>query len=184
MGYRSTFITNAGYFKFPEWFVKKYKEGFNFYKSDMTPINSKDEYKRYDCEDFEKDIVRCLIESSKPHETIHGVWLDENGVITKVTFTDSGVEELYEYDMYSVEEKRINWQEFGFEGGNCISSAEEWDKFKREQIDICDFKKAIRIGDIIIKDVGVPYFCFPADAEGRKSKETLIKFFKRYNMEI
>lgn len=97
MGYRSTFITSDDNFEFSNEFVEKYKERYNFYNENNLPISSKHEYKRH-WDDLEDDIVNELNKQNS-NLAICGVWLHEDGLITKVIFTKDGVEEVHLYDL-------------------------------------------------------------------------------------
>lgn len=97
MGYRSTFITEDNNFEFSNEFVEKYKERYNFYNENNLPISSKQEYKRH-LDYLEEDIVNELNRQNN-NLSICGVWLHEDGLITKVIFTKDGVEEFDLYDL-------------------------------------------------------------------------------------
>lgn len=99
MGYRSTFITEDGCFKFSDEFVEKYKDRYNFggIEANSLPISSKSEYKRY-WDRLEEDIVKELnnqdAKNNIPYDSILAVWLHEDGEITKVVFEKDGVTDL------------------------------------------------------------------------------------------
>lgn len=99
MGYRSTFITEDGCFKFSDEFVEKYKDRYNFggIEENSLPISSKSQYKRY-WDELEEDIVKELNDQpptvSYHYKNIVGVWLHEDGEITKVVFEKDGVTDL------------------------------------------------------------------------------------------
>lgn len=97
MGYRSTFITEDGNFEFSDEFVEKYKERYNFYNGNNLPISSKHEYKRY-WDNLEKDIVNEIIKFDSDR-IIMGVWLHEDGMVTKVYFTKDGIEDVDLWDL-------------------------------------------------------------------------------------
>lgn len=91
MGYRSTFITDDWKFTFSESFVDKYKDRYNFGKNNCLPISSKHNYERF-WDDLEKDIVNEL-KLQNSDWRIFGVWLHEDGKITRLVFTKDGVDD-------------------------------------------------------------------------------------------
>jgi len=91
MGYRSTFITDEWDFNFSNSFFDKYKERYNFGINNSLPISSKAEYKRY-WDNIEVDIVNELKKQNSEHRIV-GVYLHEDGLITRVIFTKDGVED-------------------------------------------------------------------------------------------
>ena len=91
MGYRSTFITDHWGFTFSESFVEKYKERYNFGSENSLPISSKYEYKRF-WDELEDDIVNEL-KLQNSDWRIFGVWLREDGKITRLVFTKEGVDD-------------------------------------------------------------------------------------------
>ncbi len=94
MGYRSTLITDHWDFKFPDWFVEKYKERYNFGKNNSLPLSSKTEVRRF-WDNAEEDIVKCLLEQ-KSDWRILAIWLHGDGKITRIVFDKNGTHDFEE----------------------------------------------------------------------------------------
>ena len=96
MGYRSTFITDDWNFKFSDEFVEKYKERYNFGRNNTLPISSKSEFVRF-WDNLEEDIVKEM-NLKNSSSTIFGIWLHEDGQISRIIFSKEGVSDYVEFE--------------------------------------------------------------------------------------
>lgn len=100
MGYRSTFVTEHIYIKFPDWFIEKWKDAVHFQvrpeglygggAGDLTlPISSKFERKFYSGaeEPLFLDLARVLREHEEEIDRLRLVIIHEDGEVDRVIVT-------------------------------------------------------------------------------------------------